>query len=113
MPQDHTRFGWLQALARLTVTTAGGLLLGAGYGLLVGGVHLATSGRWGNGLDFAFWAACSGAGLGLLVGIGLTLGHRRLRKTGPVALSSNLTPTLLRTPVANGAFSRSNPGWRS
>jgi hypothetical protein len=107
-------FDWSKALVRLAVATAVGALLGAGYGLMVSGVHLVTSGRWDSGWAFTFWAACTGAGLGLGVGIGLALS----RRSGPAReaggpLSSSLAATLLRSPASDGAFCTGNPGWRS
>jgi hypothetical protein len=73
---------WTTGLIRLLTGALVGGLLGVAYGVLVGGVHFATSGRWDRGTAFLLGSAAAGATLGLAAGCLLALFSRKTASTG-------------------------------
>jgi hypothetical protein len=71
---------WPTALSRTLFGSVAGALVGGGYGVLVWGVQILTTGNVERGIGFAGGAACVGAALGLVAGLALAFGGR---KSGP------------------------------
>jgi hypothetical protein len=71
---------WLGFLTQAVAGALTGAVLAGGYGALVAGVRLASTGRWGRSPAFALGALLTGAVVGLIVGIALALSRSRKQR---------------------------------
>jgi hypothetical protein len=95
---------WLSFLTRTFAGALTGAVLAGGYGALVAGVRLASTGRWGRGPAFALGALLTGAVVGLVVGI--ALGISRSRKPRRRGSGARIPWLLRRDPRDNSGYYR-------